>query len=303
VARGVKVLHKENGGKASAINYGLLFATGKIIFTVDADGMISRQALKLMVADFDDPNVIGVAGNIKVVNRSNWLERCQALEYIIGINLLRRAQAAFGVVQVMPGPLSAFRRAIVAEIGSYDKDTVTEDFDMTVKMLKAGGVVQAHSRASAYTEAPTTLRGLHKQRIRWYRGNIQTFLKHRDVFSNPRFGFLNYLIFPLIFIQTFILPAVGLMILVSVVLTIAQGGWFFIAKVTLLFFILQTLLALLAIDLDDEDRKLAFYSPLFVYGYKQILDFFVVKSVIEVILLKRKVVWTSTERVGLKREG
>lgn len=295
---GVKVVHKENGGKASAINYGLLFATGEIIVTVDADGVVSRESLKRMVAEFDDPRVVGVAGNIKVVNRVNWLTRCQALEYIMGINMLRRATAYLGVVQVLPGPLSAFRRSVVEGIGKYDKDTVTEDFDVTVKLLKAGGIVQADSRAMAFTEAPARFRDLYRQRIRWYRGNLQVFLKHRDVLANPRFGFLNYLIFPLLTVQMLILPALGLLIIFAAVLTILRGGLIDVVKLSLFFILLQALEALMTITLDDEDRRLVLYSPLFVFGYKNILDIFLVKSLIDVLLLRRKFGWTRATRVG-----
>ncbi|MEM4375040.1 MAG: glycosyltransferase family 2 protein, partial [Nitrososphaerota archaeon] len=168
--RGVVVLHKENGGKASAINYGLLYARGEIIFTVDADSLVSRNAITLMTSYFRDSRVVGVAGNVRVVNKVNWLTGNQALEYVTQINLLRRATASLGVVQVMPGPLSAFRREVLEGLGKYDRDTVTEDFDITVKLLKSGGILQAPTKALAYTEAPTRLGDFYRQRIRWYRG-------------------------------------------------------------------------------------------------------------------------------------
>ncbi|MFW6111328.1 MAG: glycosyltransferase family 2 protein, partial [Thermoproteota archaeon] len=185
--RGIKVYHKEHGGKYSAINYGLKFAHGEIIITVDADSIIGRRALKELVKNFQDPEVAAACGNIKVLNRENWITRCQALEYILGINILRRALDVFGAVTVVPGGLGAFRKEILEGGGLYDKDTLTEDFDVTVKTLKTGRIVQASSYALAYTQAPKTLKSLYKQRMRWYTGNLQTLIKHRDAFLNPRF--------------------------------------------------------------------------------------------------------------------
>src|SRR2546428_517778 len=88
----VKVLHKENGGKASALNYGIAFAGGDIVVIVDADTIVGRQALKQVVKGFGrDEKVAAVAGNIKVRNRKNWITWCQALEYVAGIEIIRRA--------------------------------------------------------------------------------------------------------------------------------------------------------------------------------------------------------------------
>ncbi|MEM3032383.1 MAG: glycosyltransferase [Nitrososphaerota archaeon] len=296
--RGVVVLHKENGGKASAINYGLLYARGEIIFTVDADSLVSRNAITLMTSYFRDSRVVGVAGNVRVVNKVNWLTGNQALEYVTQINLLRRATASLGVVQVMPGPLSAFRREVLEGLGKYDRDTVTEDFDITVKLLKSGGILQAPTKALAYTEAPTRLGDFYRQRIRWYRGNVQVFLKHRDAFANPRYGFLNYVLYPLLFIQEFVIPILGIISVPVAIYVIATGGLYYIVVLVVSFIILQAFLSLTALDLEDEDVRLVKYAPFAVYGYKHLLDLFMVKAVIDIVFLRRRVSWTRAQKVG-----
>ncbi len=296
-SKDVKIFHKENGGKSSAMNYGMLFAKGEIIFTVDGDGVINRQALKSMVSEFKNPEVAGVAGNVKVVNRDNLITHCQALEYVTAINLIKRATAMLGVVQVMPGPLTAFRRIVAEKVGKYDKDTLTEDFDITIKILKVGNIVQSNSTGVAYTEAPSTIKSLYKQRLRWYQGNIQTFFKHRNVITNPKFGLLNNLIFPLLLIHTFVLPWSGMFSLAAALFAIMQGEIFYVLEMSIFFILLQTLESLLAIDIDKEDRKLALYSPALIYGYKHLLDLIKIKALLDIIF-KRKVAWTSVERVG-----
>jgi hypothetical protein len=130
----VKILHKENGGKASAMNYGLAFAKGEIVIIVDADTIIGRQALKQMVKGFgNDKDVAAVAGNIKVRNRVNWLTWTQALEYVAGIEIVRRAFDYFGSITIVPGALGAFRKSVLEGVGSYHKDTLVEDFDATIR--------------------------------------------------------------------------------------------------------------------------------------------------------------------------
>ncbi|MDH3619213.1 MAG: glycosyltransferase family 2 protein, partial [Nitrosopumilus sp.] len=135
----ITVLKKDNGGKASALNYALVYAKGEIIVVVDADTIIGRNSLREIVKGFEiDEDVAAVAGNIKVRNRVNWITKCQALEYLIGIQVIRRAFDAFGSITVVPGALGAFKKSFVSDTGAYEKETIVEDFDQTIKLLKAG---------------------------------------------------------------------------------------------------------------------------------------------------------------------
>jgi cellulose synthase/poly-beta-1,6-N-acetylglucosamine synthase-like glycosyltransferase len=295
--QGVNVFHRPNGGKAAALNYGLLFARREIIVTVDADSLIGRTAIKEVVKGFHDPEVGAVCGNIKVLNRNNLLTQCQALEYIISINLVRRAFDIFGTVTVVPGALGAFRRETLADGGFYDWDTLVEDFDVTVKTLKAKKIIQASSDALAYTEAPQTLGDLIKQRLRWYRGNYQTILKHRDIFLNPRFDFLYKLAAPFMWFSMIFIPFAGIAVIISVVTVIWARNWGELLYAFSLFVSLQFLLSVLTIQLDDEDMRLLLYSPFFVVGYKHLMDWIMIKSLFD-ILLKRKVTWTRAKRIG-----
>jgi len=297
VRAGVKVYHKENGGKSSALNYGLKFARGEIVVTVDADSIVGRSALKELIKKFKDPNVVAACGNIKVLNRVNWLTKCQALEYITSINIFRRALDVFGAVTVVPGALGAFRKSVLEAGGFYDKDTVTEDFDVTVKTLKAGSIVQASSYALAYTEAPETLRDLYRQRMRWYRGNFQTIIKHRDALTNPRYGFLHRLGFPFILVSMVFVPFASVAVWASALVAIISGAYISVLSMLLLFIALQSLLSLLAIEIDEEDVRLVAYSPFFVIGYKHLIDAFTIKALFDVIM-KRRVEWTRARRVG-----
>jgi cellulose synthase/poly-beta-1,6-N-acetylglucosamine synthase-like glycosyltransferase len=295
--RGVQVIHRPNGGKATALNHGLLFARGEIIVIVDADSQITKNTLVELVKPFRDPDVAAVAGNIKVLNRVNLLTRCQALEYIASINIYRRALDVFGSVTVVPGALGAYRREVLAGGGFYDPDTLVEDFDVTLKALKSGRIIQASTTAISYTEAPVTVKDLFKQRIRWYRGNFQALWKHRDAVYNSRYGFLQKLSFPHIAISMIFLPVAGLVNVVSSIMIAVEGKGLVLLPTFLFFCFLQFLLCVMALQMDDEDRKLALYSPLLILFYKQFCDFIMLKSLFDV-LFRKKLKWTSAKRVG-----
>jgi cellulose synthase/poly-beta-1,6-N-acetylglucosamine synthase-like glycosyltransferase len=295
--RGVKVIPRPNGGKAVALNHGLKFAQGDIIAVVDADSQVAKNTFTELVQPFRDPDVAAVAGNIKVLNRMNWLTRCQALEYVTGINLYRRALDVFGSVAVVPGALGAYRREILESGGFYDSDTLVEDFDVTMKALKSGNTVQATTRAVSYTEAPQTIGDFVRQRLRWYRGNFQALWKHRDAALNSRYRFLQKLAFPYMAMSMTFLPLTGVVNVAAIVMIIVNGVGLMLVPTLLFFFILQYLVSLLAIHLDGEDKKLAVYSPLMILGYKQICDFVILRSLFDVIF-RKKLKWTSVRRTG-----
>jgi len=284
VNRGVKVIRRPNGGKFAALNTGLAFTTGEIVVTVDADSLIARAAIREIVKGFDDPEVAGVAGNLKVFNRSKWITKLQALEYIITIQLTRRAFEYFGSLTVASGAFSAFRRTALDEAGRYDPDFLLEDFDITIKLLKAHAILHGNNEAVCYTEAPETLHDVYKQRLSWFRGDYQNFWKHRDTFFNPRFGILHKLTFPYMLISMTLVPLASMVVIATSAIMIVYGNWLTLLLAFSFFLTLQVLQSILAILIAEDDMKLAIYSPFFVIGYKQLLDLIMIKALIDIIL-------------------
>ncbi|WP_096389598.1 DUF1508 domain-containing protein [Halopenitus persicus] len=290
------VIQKENGGKHSALNRGLEEATNDIIVAIDADSWIDPDAFAELVKSFKrHPNAGAIAGNVKVGNRGSFITNLQALEYIVGINTFRRAFDHVGLVSVVPGCLGAFRADTLREVGGYSADTLTEDFDLTIEILKRGRSVHM-SEGIVYTYAPTNWRGLYRQRLRWYRGQIQTLRKHVGVFSDPNYGLLHRLVFPYAFLSMTLLPLMGVVVSIVIPLAIIAGQGLMMLKIAMFFFALIFLLSLLAIEIDAEDRKLVVYSPLSVIGYKQFQDAVLIKSIFDVFSGK-ELGWTSAGRI------
>jgi cellulose synthase/poly-beta-1,6-N-acetylglucosamine synthase-like glycosyltransferase len=287
----ITVMRKQNGGKVSAINYGLRFAFGEIIIVVDADSIIERNALKETAKQFQRSGVIAVAGKVKVLNTSNFLTNCTALELVLGANLLRPAFSLLGIVMVVPGALGGFSKKMLMQGGLYDRDTLAEDFDITVKIAKGGGKIVGISAVS-YTEAPTTLKAFYKQRSRWYRGIFQTLLKHNDAMRTGRYGVLNKVGYPITVLMFIGPPFLDIILIAFTVLAIAGALSIAFMLSFVLFFAFQFLLCGIAIMMDEnKEWKLILYAPFSIIGYKQIINFIVMKSIFDILKQRRRYEW------------
>ena len=204
----VLILGKRNSGKAEALNYGIEHIGDAELFVgIDADTIIAPDAISRLVPHFINPKVGAIAGNAKVGNRVNLWTRWQALEYITSQNFERRAFDVLGAVSVVPGAIGAWRVSAVREAGGYHIDTVAEDADLTMALLRRGYRVEYEDMALAYTEAPTNANGLMRQRFRWSFGILQAVYKHRGVFA--RKGALGWVALPNILIFQILLPLVS----------------------------------------------------------------------------------------------
>ena len=222
----VLILTKPNSGKADALNFGLEHLRDEEIFVgIDADTVIAPRAISRLVPHFLNPKVAAVAGNAKVGNRVNLWTRWQALEYITSQNFERRALNTLGAVSVVPGAIGAWRTSAVREAGAYHTDTVAEDADLTMALLRRGYRVEYEDLALAYTEAPINANGLMRQRFRWSFGILQSVWKHRGVFA--RKGVLGWVALPNIVIFQILLPLVSPFIDLMFVVGVA---WYFIQK-------------------------------------------------------------------------
>ncbi|MHA2253958.1 MAG: glycosyltransferase family 2 protein, partial [Candidatus Kariarchaeaceae archaeon] len=195
----ISVISKPNGGKWSALNSGIGQAKGEIVVCIDADTILKRNAIELLIRHFNEDKIAAVAGNVKVGNRNKFLTKFQAFEYISGLNIQRRSEAYFQKITVVPGPLGAFRKSILEKIGYYTGDTFAEDADLTLKILKAGYKITYEPRSIGYTEAPSTLLDVAKQRYRWYRGLLQAMNKHKNMIFNPKYGSTGFFMIPWMF--------------------------------------------------------------------------------------------------------
>ena len=218
----VRILHQQNRGKSAALSRALAEVTSPIVVTIDADTSIQPDAVRQLVRDFSDPRVGAVAGNVKVGNRTRWLTRWQALEYITSQNLEKRAFDLLNCIPVVPGAVGAWRVEAIRAAGGFSNETVAEDTDLTIAIRRAGWRITYDEEAIGYTQAPETADALIKQRFRWTFGTLQSVWKHRDTLGRKRYGTLGWIALPNVFLFQFLLPlfspAIDLLFMISVVL-------------------------------------------------------------------------------------
>jgi cellulose synthase/poly-beta-1,6-N-acetylglucosamine synthase-like glycosyltransferase/peptidoglycan/xylan/chitin deacetylase (PgdA/CDA1 family)/spore germination protein YaaH len=175
----IRVFKKPNGGKAAAANFAMEHTDAEVVVAIDADTVLAPDAIPLLVRHFSDPAVGAVAGFAVVGNKVNLLTTFQFTEYTIGQSLDRRAFACLNANGVVPGAIGAWRRKALLSAGGYSSETLAEDADATLAVIRAGWKVAFEPLSKAYTEAPETLRDFMKQRYRWTFGMLQLVVKYR----------------------------------------------------------------------------------------------------------------------------
>ena len=206
----MKIYTKPNGGKASALNYGIAHTDADYVVCIDADTKLYPNAVELLVSHFIVPNanplLAAVAGNVKVGNQVNLLTKWQAIEYVTSQNFDRMAYANINAVTVVPGAIGAFRKEFIEKIGGFTTDTLAEDCDLTMRLLREGYVIANENKAIAVTEAPENTRQFIKQRSRWTFGVMQSFWKHRDTLFKKKYGGLGLWAIPNMLLFQFVIP-------------------------------------------------------------------------------------------------
>ncbi|TLS35798.1 glycosyltransferase [Pseudalkalibacillus caeni] len=219
----VRLIQKPNGGKSSAVNRGFKESSGDIVITIDADTILSKNAISQLVRHFENPLVGAVSGNVKVGNVRNLLTLSQHIEYVTGFNLERRAFSKLNCVTVVPGAVGAWRKQAIQEVGFLDDDTLAEDADITIKLLKKGYQVAYEENALAFTEAPEDLRSFMKQRFRWSYGMLQCLWKHKDCLFNKKTKSLGFIGMPNAWFS-YILQAASPLMGLSILVGLLQGS-------------------------------------------------------------------------------
>ena len=269
----IRVLAKANGGKFDALNHGIAWARGEIIVCIDGDSMLQPDALRRCIPHFDDPAIGAVAGNVRVVNRGTVWSGLQALEYVIGLGLIKRAQSAARAVTIVPGPLGAFRKVALSDVNGYDGDTFAEDFDLTVKLLSAGWHIVYEPRAVVLTEAPERTLDLLRQRYRWTRGSLQVLLKRRHGLWTPRRAPLRFFGLWILGFETLGLPALHVLAqTVFVAGALLLGLHHLVLYWWLQLLVLDCAVAVFCVAIEEENPLLLVFAPFFRLFFMIVLD-------------------------------
>jgi len=295
-------LRVPNGGKARALNRALLRADGEIIITIDADSIMDPDAITNLVKRFSHSRVGAVAGHVVVGNRRRPIEWMQEMEYLYGF-FFKRVDSLFNSVYIVGGAAAAYRRKVLEQTGCFDPGVITEDIELSTRILRHGYQTRYAADAVVYTECPSDWRGLCNQRLRWKHGRILTFIKHRQLFfstSRAHSPYLTFLLLPVAVYAEFLLLIEAFMLAAFIAYTVLTNDYMSLAVFIALLssvFVLQVL----------AESKRRFHRNLVLLAPAAWLVFFIV-DLIELqallrsfkrLLNRQELKWQRWVRIGI----
>jgi cellulose synthase/poly-beta-1,6-N-acetylglucosamine synthase-like glycosyltransferase/peptidoglycan/xylan/chitin deacetylase (PgdA/CDA1 family) len=296
---GVRVVSQANSGKPGALNRGIAEAHSDILVLVDGDTIFQADTLGRLIAPLAAADVGAVSGNTKVGNRRGFLGGWQHLEYVMGFNLDRRLFDLLGTIPTVPGAIGAFRRAALTAAGGVSADTLAEDTDLTMALCRSPWRVVYAPSAIAWTEAPSSLRQLWRQRYRWSYGTMQAMWKHRRavVERGPSGRFGRYCLTYLALFHV-LLPLIAPVVDVFSIYGLAFLNPVKVALFWFAFVLLQALAGGYALRLDGERLRSLWLLPLQQVVYRQLMYLVTIQSVITALLGSRHR-WQAISRLGV----
>ncbi len=276
----VSLVTQSNSGKWAALNRGMKECDDEIVVTIDADTIVLPETVGRLVEPFADLAVDAVCGNVQVGNVSNVLTAFQDVEYVTSQNFDRRAFDSLNCISVVPGATGAWRRRSVMAVGGYSRNTLTEDADLTLTMLRAGARIVYAPEARSVTEAPQTVRSLFKQRFRWSFGTFQCLWKHKAAFLKGSLGWValpNMLVFQILFP---VLSPIGDVVLL---LSLLRGDMGAVAVGYLTFLLMDLVGSLIAFGLDRRSPKSLWVVLIQRLFYRQFMYIVTFKSLIAAV--------------------
>lgn len=298
----VKYLRVQNGGKARALNLGFSHAWNEIVVALDADTLFLPDTIARLVEPMRDPRVAAVAGRAVVGNVRGFFGRCQALEYVCGQAIERRAWAALGVVSVVPGAVGAWRRDAVLLVGGFARDTLAEDSDLTIDLQVTGWRIAYAPQAIALTEAPEGVRALIKQRFRWTFGVLQTLWKHKQAFLRPSTTrpTVRWLLLPTVLTCHFGVPLLAPLVDLAGLGAVYLGYGRELVPYAIACFLAELLLTVTAMLIDRAPARIAWDWLAQRAIYRWVLFFALVRAAIAA-LRGGAVGWNKLARTGTVR--
>jgi cellulose synthase/poly-beta-1,6-N-acetylglucosamine synthase-like glycosyltransferase len=240
------VLDKQGAGcKADAINAGINAATSPYVCVVDADSILEKESLmRIMMGVLADPgSVVAVGGIVRVLNGSrvvnNQIEQIhlpkspievmQVVEYLRAFLVGREAWATFNMLPIISGAFGIFQTDLTKKVGGFRTHAVGEDLDLVIRMHRR---MQEQQRPyhinfipdpTCWTEVPTDLRSLARQRARWHKGLIDALWPNRDMLFRSRYGRVGWLVLPYMWLFEFLAPVIELTGYFTIILAMMLG--------------------------------------------------------------------------------
>jgi poly-beta-1,6-N-acetyl-D-glucosamine synthase len=265
----ISLISRQNRGKAEALNYAIKHrANGSLVMCLDADSLLHKDCIRNSVQYFKDKKVVATASNVNIMENGTLLGLAQRFEYLFSHHF-KKAHTFMNMEYIIGGVGSVFRKSILQDVSFYDSDTMTEDIDLTLKIIRGGNkdrrVIFA-SNAITYTEPVLSYAGLIKQRFRWKYGRLQSFYKNKQLFfaTDKKYSYqLTFFLLPVTVLYEILTLFEPIVIIYILYLCYTTGS---IATIIFAMVVFTTIIILntwASDHLDIKDKfRLSVYAPI-----------------------------------------
>jgi cellulose synthase/poly-beta-1,6-N-acetylglucosamine synthase-like glycosyltransferase len=316
----VVLLHKENGGKHTAVNLAIEKTDAEFFGCLDSDSLVHPQALKRILKYFEnDARTMAVAPSIIVNSPNNIIQHAQSIEYDMSI-YTKKMLGFLGGIHVAPGPFSIFRKRVFDELGPYRKAHNTEDQEIALRMQEHGYKIDHCPDAFVYTNTPSSVMKLYRQRLRWIYGFIKNLVDYRRLLFRKKYGTVALFtlpsgiisIFGVLFLSMTIVTNIVKFIYTKVIQIQTIGfsslfkinykfDWFFVSTKTALFlsiilYILVIISLLIGRKMSSGKATFSISIFYFIIIYSVVAPFWMLRAIYNAIVSKESS-WTFERRV------
>lgn len=327
----LKVIDKENGGKADALNAGLNISENDLVFSIDADSILEQDVLRKLIQPFiEHKNTVAAGGVVRVINGckmenreiqnihipENFWAKLQSVEYLRAFLFGRVGWDSLKSLMIVSGAFGIFDRKAVLNVGGYLTDTVGEDIELIFRLHsyhlrnRINYQIRFLSDPICWTEVPEDYNSLKNQRNRWHRGLADSIWRHKYMLFNPRYRHIGLLVLPFFLFFELLGP---LMLLASYAylaafLFFSAGNISFILlffTVSILYGMVVSLTSVLSEEVTFNTYtsyrdifQLTAYSFIENLGYRQIHSWWQIKGLFD--FLKGSKSWGKMVRKGFE---
>jgi cellulose synthase/poly-beta-1,6-N-acetylglucosamine synthase-like glycosyltransferase len=326
----LRVIDKENGGKADSANVGINASRYPLFCVIDADSILQRDSLRMAVQPFlEDPQTVACGGTIRIANgcyvRGGFLERAglprhplalfQVIEYLRAFLFGRVGWSSLNALLIVSGAFGLFHKETVVSVGGFNTNTLGEDMELIMRMHRLLIERRVPYRIAfipdpvCWTEAPEDLRTLRNQRVRWQHGLGDCLMLNRSLLCKRGSGLVGWVALPFFLIFEWIGPLVEVAGFIFVAVTYFLGLLTFSSS--LLFLLLAVglgmLLSVSSLLLEELSfrtyPKMRHILLLFVvaiaenFGYRQLNSYWRLQGLVK-WLVGRKPAWGEMKRTA-----
>lgn len=329
------VVDKVNGGtKADAVNAGLNVISNPYFINTDVDCILSKDAMyQCIFPVIQDRHIIAVSGTMSMSNGASMsngeivdlrpssrpIPLFQDLEYKRSFLVGKMGWSRINAMNNVSGGYGLFSTEVVVNAGGYSSTSFAEDMDMLTRMIayccdfnRPYRVVQIPHNC-CWTEGPSNIKMLYRQRTRWGRGLIQLMWEHRRLLFNRKYKRLGLISMPYTFLFEFLAPIIETVGLGMTVYLAFTGGisWFSLFVTFLAIYVFSFMLSTFVVFYDyildcSYTSRMSYLKLLLAAAFEPFIyhPLIVISSLVGYFryITRQKAVWVSMERTGMKHK-